>query len=239
MPRPSVRLYLLEIPVPARPGSGPRSTKAGLPMRRRASQRPLPPEAEGALTDLDPEYGSRLSLCCAREGCRKRTTPPSVRFLGRRVYLGVVVVLASAMRDGITAKRTEHLRDRLGVGRRTLRRWRAWWRGAFAAGGFWKSVRGRFVPPVEVSALPASLVERFSGEDDRSRLIQAPAFVSPLTTTSAGSSRRSFSSRAMPGYGPRRSAGCVGPTCVRATSTSGSGVSRTAPRAAGAGTCRS
>jgi len=147
-----------------------------------------PRKPRGALTDLDPEYGSRLSLCCAREGCRKRTTPPSVRFLGRRVYLGVVVVLASAMRDGITAKRTEHLRDRLGVGLRTLRRWRAWWRGAFAAGGFWKSVRGRFVPPVEVSALPASMVERFSGPDDRSGLIRALAFVSPLTTTSAGSS---------------------------------------------------
>jgi hypothetical protein len=25
----------------------------------------------------------RLSFCCAREGCRSRNTPPSVRFLGR------------------------------------------------------------------------------------------------------------------------------------------------------------
>ena len=27
----------------------------------------------------------RFSLCCRREGCRKRRLPPSVRFLGRRV----------------------------------------------------------------------------------------------------------------------------------------------------------
>src|SRR5271156_1279315 len=37
----------------------------------------------------------RFSLCCGREGCRKRATPPSLRFLGRRVYLGVVVIVAS------------------------------------------------------------------------------------------------------------------------------------------------
>src|SRR5258708_166628 len=37
----------------------------------------------------------RFSLCCGREGCRKRATPPSVRFLGRRVYLGAVVIVAS------------------------------------------------------------------------------------------------------------------------------------------------
>ena len=26
----------------------------------------------------------RLSFCCDRDGCRKRVTPPSVRFLGRK-----------------------------------------------------------------------------------------------------------------------------------------------------------
>jgi hypothetical protein len=41
-----------------------------------------------------------LSLCCSRDGCRRRMTPPSVRFLGRRVYLGAVLVLVSAMQQG-------------------------------------------------------------------------------------------------------------------------------------------
>ncbi len=40
-------------------------------------------------------FSLRHSLCCGREGCRKRTLPPSVRFLGRRVYLEAVVLLAS------------------------------------------------------------------------------------------------------------------------------------------------
>ena len=38
----------------------------------------------------------RFSLCCGRDGCRRRVTPPSVRFLGRRVYVGVIVILVSA-----------------------------------------------------------------------------------------------------------------------------------------------
>jgi hypothetical protein len=44
---------------------------------------------------LGPAYERRLSLCCSREGCRRRVTPPSVRFFGRRVYLGALVVLAA------------------------------------------------------------------------------------------------------------------------------------------------
>ena len=39
----------------------------------------------------------RLSFCCDRDGCRKRATPPSVRFLGPKVYLGIIVILISAM----------------------------------------------------------------------------------------------------------------------------------------------
>lgn len=145
-----------------------------------------PRKPRGGPSDLGPEYERRLSLCCAREGCRKRTTPPSVRFLGRRVYLGAVAVLVSALRDGVTEKRAAHLQALLGVSMRTLRRWREWWRRAFVASPFWKGARGRFLPPVEASILPASLLERFSG-DDRSRLLHTLVFISPLTTASARS----------------------------------------------------
>src|SRR5271157_4368665 len=43
----------------------------------------------------------RFSLCCGREGCRKRATPPSLRFLGRRVYLGAVVLVASMLAQAL------------------------------------------------------------------------------------------------------------------------------------------
>src|SRR5260370_26135453 len=47
----------------------------------------------------------RLSFCCDRDGCRKRATPRSVRFLGRKVYLAAIVILVSAMRQGPTPRR--------------------------------------------------------------------------------------------------------------------------------------
>jgi hypothetical protein len=49
----------------------------------------------------------RLSFCCDRDGCRKRLTPPSVRFLGPKVYLGIIVILISAMRQGPSPRRVD------------------------------------------------------------------------------------------------------------------------------------
>jgi len=37
----------------------------------------------------------RCSLCCGQDGCRKRSLPPSLRFLGPGVYMGAVLLLAS------------------------------------------------------------------------------------------------------------------------------------------------
>ena len=55
-----------------------------------------PRKPRGGLLALGGEaFTRRLSLCCGWEGCRRRATPPSVRFLGRRVYLGAAVIVAS------------------------------------------------------------------------------------------------------------------------------------------------
>jgi len=61
-------------------------------------------------------WTKRFSFCCAREGCRKRYTPSSVRFLGRRVYVGVIVVLVSALAQGVNAGRVQIVRRELGMG---------------------------------------------------------------------------------------------------------------------------
>src|SRR4051812_29709556 len=94
-------------------------------------------------------HETRFSFCCARDGCRRRHTPPSVRFLGRRVYLGAIVVLATAMQQGITATRAGRLREVLGVSLKTLARWREWWRTAFVESVFWKAAKAAFSPPAD------------------------------------------------------------------------------------------
>ncbi|MBI2895731.1 MAG: hypothetical protein HYY06_19395 [Deltaproteobacteria bacterium] len=143
-----------------------------------------PRKPRGGPADLGSDYDHRLSLCCAEEDCRRRTTPPSLRFLGRKVYLGAVVVLVSAMRHGATPGRVAKLRDRVGASRRTVARWRAWWREAFAQSPFWKAARGGFDAPVAADLLPLSLIERFRG-DARDRLVAALRFLFPITTSSA------------------------------------------------------
>ncbi len=133
----------------------------------------------GGPAGLGDEHDVRFSLCCGREGCRKRLTPPSLRFLGRKVYLGAVVVVVSAMRHGATAARVRKLRELFGVSRRTIERWRAWWRETFAESPFWRIASAAFMPPVDPRRLPASLLERFSG-DDEARLVSLLRFLGPI-----------------------------------------------------------
>ena len=115
-------------------------------------------------------------------GRRKRLTPMSVRFLGRKVYLGVVVLLACVLRQGPTPWRVARLREQLGVSAETLRRWHR--RDAFVHTPFWKTARARFAPAIDESGLPRNVVERFTG-DGLAQVMATLRFLSPLTTTSA------------------------------------------------------
>jgi hypothetical protein len=125
----------------------------------------------------------RDSFCCEKDGCRKRHTPPSVRFLGRKIYWGFIVVLGSALRHGLKAERVAILHKILGVDRRTLEHWRAWWLETFVQGSFWKVARARFMPVLCEKTLPLPLCEQF--EIDRlDRLLALLKFLSPITTTS-------------------------------------------------------
>ena len=141
-----------------------------------------PRKPRGGPADLPAAYESRTSFCCAR--CRKRLTPPSVRFLGRKVYLGVVVLLACVLRQGPTPWRVARLHALLGVSGDTLARWHRWWRDDFVRTAFWKAACGGFAPPVDAGDLPRGLLERFGGEA-LAQVVAMLRWLSPLTTTSA------------------------------------------------------
>jgi hypothetical protein len=146
---------------------------------------PFPRKPRGGPAELPGGYARRHSFCCAVDGCRTRRTPPSVRFLGRKVYLGAVVVLATALRHGPTPTRVADLREILGIDPRTLARWRHWWREIFAESRWWQAMRGRFASPVRTAALPDSLLQRFAG-DSWTPLVALLRFVAPTTTASNG-----------------------------------------------------
>lgn len=142
----------------------------------------------GRACRLGPEHDQRFSFC-AVDGCRLRETPASLRFLGRRVYVAAIVVLITILQHGVTDPRMERLSEVVSVDRRTLSRWRGWWRDTFTATPFWRIARARFMPAVEHDKLPASLIERFTGvmpaacgqHDDAEPLIALLRFLRPIT----------------------------------------------------------
>jgi hypothetical protein len=142
---------------------------------------PRKPRGADALPEL---YRCRLSFCCERDGCRKRVTPPSARFLGRKVYLGAVVVLVTAMRQGPSPRRVAELSRLFGADRRTIVRWQVFWRDHVPQTPFWKVARGRLLPSVAVAPLPQTLLEAFVGQDeDHDGWRRLLLFLSPITIT--------------------------------------------------------
>jgi len=133
---------------------------------------------------LDESYQTRLSFCCAQDGCRRRCTPPSVRFLGRKVYLGTIVILVTALDHGLTPKRRDWLIETLDLWPQTLARWRKWWREIFPASRCWQAQRGHFLPPLDPAQLPGALLGALTGGDLKRRVCQLLYLLTPITTGS-------------------------------------------------------
>ena len=97
----------------------------------------------------------RFSFCCASAGCRRRVTPPSVRFMGRRVYVAAAVLLVAAGWSDV---------DESEVPSRTKRRWRTYFATKLVESLRWREIRARLDKPVDENRLPASLLERLPGD---------------------------------------------------------------------------
>ena len=143
----------------------------------------------GGPTELSPEYAVRFSFCCSADGCRRRHTPPSVRFLGSKVFVGVAVVLITAMRQGPTPKGRQELSRMFQVSPRTLSRWRTWWREIFPQTDFWRRARSRFLPTVPEDGLPGHLLDRFQGRTLFERCLLMLKFLSSIARPCAASAR--------------------------------------------------
>lgn len=142
---------------------------------------PYPRSPFGLPIQFREYYEERLSFCCS--DCRRRTTPPSVRFFGRRWFPGPLLVLISALLGGINDQRLEKLKELFGVtvSESTWKRWRRWWRDVFTNTPFWTQNKGRFLFSDEALCFfPHTLLMTFQGgliERIRHTLI----FFSPMT----------------------------------------------------------
>lgn len=125
-------------------------------------------------------YDSRFSFCC--DNCRKRTTPPSVRFFGRRWYPAPLLLFISAFMVSITDYRLAQIKRHFGisVSESTWKRWRRWWREAFTEARFWKEARGSIPEPKRARTLPRGMLNAFQGSLDK-KMILLLQFLSPIT----------------------------------------------------------
>jgi hypothetical protein len=142
-----------------------------------------PRKPRGFIAGQPADYDERHSFCCAQDGCRKRVTPPSLRFLGPKVYVSAVVTLVTALRCGPDARRSSELQQLVGVSRRTLERWRLWWQEVFPATPLFRVMRA-WISEVSIAQLPASLLAHFKNGDEMNRLVHLLDFIKPLTTRS-------------------------------------------------------
>jgi hypothetical protein len=154
----------------------------GCPCGGRLHAANYPRKPRGEAPSPGPEFSLRLSFSCDVDGCRCRSTPPSVRFLGRRVYLGVLVILITAMRQGPSPSGYAALHQRFGVDRRTVARWQDWWNEVFPVSKFWKAARARCTALVPVE-FPRALLLLFEAESPN-RIVKLLRFLSPLGASS-------------------------------------------------------
>lgn len=111
----------------------------------------------GILCELPDICYVRLSLCCAH--CRKRCLPASCLFLGRKVYVGCVILLLTAILQGLTSQTTQSLCDAMSVSRRTLHRWLWFFQNVFPNSPLWKVLRGLLSPHISASLMPLGLFQ--------------------------------------------------------------------------------
>jgi hypothetical protein len=139
-------------------------------------------KSRGLPEGLGPEHEVRESFCCAKEGCRRRATPLSVRFLGRRVYVSVVVIIASAVAGGVTKARVELLRGmtRCPLARSTVESWVRWWRETLPRTRLWQGLRGLWRAPVDLGRMPLSALEAFEGKGPEEAMVGLLRVLAPV-----------------------------------------------------------
>ncbi len=126
------------------------------------------------------DYPIRFSYCCGTEGCRKRFTAPSMRFLSRKVYSSVIIFLVFLLKSKTDELKVEELNLLLGTSLsvETVRRWRNFWIKEVSQSHTWK--RTAF-SDVMAQTLPVSLLNVFQ-QGLNTPLEMALKWILPLTS---------------------------------------------------------
>lgn len=139
----------------------------------------FPRKPKGVPEGTHSDYSIRFSYCCGTEGCRKRSTPPSMRFLSRKVYSSVVIILIFLLKPETDESRIEMINRLLGttLSVETLRRWRHFWTKDLPQTHTWRRLP---VHQILSQELPMSLLDLFQKACEQS-FIMGLKLILPLT----------------------------------------------------------
>lgn len=122
----------------------------------------------------------RFSFCCSADCCRRRVTPASVRFLGRKRYISWIVLILSFQSKRVQ-RGSQGLQTPLRPSARTLARWRCWWQESVPGTRFWKYARGLIPSLSAASDNCGELIRTFSALESCRGMIQLMRFIMPLS----------------------------------------------------------
>ena len=122
-------------------------------------------------------------------------TPPSIRFLGRKIYIAPAIIWACGLieRGNIalgTATALAQIRNKLGdfLPAKTARRWMNWWRGAVWSSPFWRMWQGQLLGHILPENFLSGVWDHFlrslgdvQAEAVESLMQAVQAFFSPIT----------------------------------------------------------
>jgi len=121
-----------------------------------------PRKPRGEPDGLPEECFIRFSLCCGTEGCRCRLMPPSCRFLDRKVYWHVVIIVViSEFQNKAGATNVFKLSKLFDIPHNTITRWIDFYQNVFPASIEWQSIRGQAAAFIKNNELPSNLLNHF------------------------------------------------------------------------------
>ena len=129
------------------------------------------------------KYEERLSFCCGK--CRRRTTPKSCRFLGRKVYCSWSIVCSEIVKNSLMASDIL-ISSVIGASVRTISRWRSWWQNKVGQSAIWYHLRVHITPTVDTTRLVSELAQRFNitWQQPNNSITKLLNFLSPLSIRS-------------------------------------------------------
>ena len=144
------------------------------------NQSHFPRQPRGVPEGTVADYHIRFSLCCSTDGCRKRFTPPSMRFLSRKIYSSVVILVIFMLKPETDESRIEAINRLLGItlSVETLRRWRHFWTQDVPQTHTWKRLA---LSQIQAQSLPMSLLALFKSSGEQA-LIMGLKLILPLST---------------------------------------------------------